>query len=199
MSYELPELAYEYDALEPVIDERIMELHHSVHHQSYVDGANDALEELEEMRETEDFEGIKHVKRDLSFNLSGHVNHAIFWENMHPDGGGEPEGDLADAISDDFGSVESFQGEFTEAANEVESNGWAWLFYEPVADQLIVGQIESQNGLAHQGTTPLLGLDVWEHAYYLQYENERGEYVEAWWDVVDWDDVAARYDDATQE
>jgi Fe-Mn family superoxide dismutase len=194
MSYELPELSYEYSALEPAIDERIMELHHSVHHQSYVDGANDALDELEEMRSSGDFEGIKHAKRDLSFNLSGHVNHAIFWENMDPQGGGEPEGDLADAISDDFGSFESFQSEFTEAADEVESNGWAWLFYEPVADQLVIGQIESQNGLAHQGTTPLLGLDVWEHAYYLQYENERGEYIEAWWDVVDWDDVSARYD-----
>ena len=194
MSYELPELSYEYSALEPAIDERIMELHHSVHHQSYVDGANDALDELEEMLSSGDFEGIKHAKRDLSFNLSGHVNHAIFWENMDPQGGGEPEGDLADAISDDFGSFESFQSEFTEAADQVESNGWAWLLYEPVADQLVIGQIESQNGLAHQGTTSLLGLDVWEHAYYLQYENERGEYIEAWWDVVDWDDVSARYD-----
>ena len=199
MSYELPDLPYDYDALEPVIDERIMELHHSVHHQSYVDGANDALDELAAMRDSGDFEGIKHVKRDLSFNLSGHVNHSIFWENMDPEGGGEPDGTLGDAISDDFGSFDSFRSEFSEAADAVESNGWAWLFYEPVADQLIVGQIESQNGLAHQGTTPLLGLDVWEHAYYLQYENERGEYVESWWDVVDWDDVSARYDDATRE
>jgi Fe-Mn family superoxide dismutase len=194
--YTLPDLPYEYDALEPTIDERIMELHHSAHHQSYVDGTNDALDRLEEMREAGDFEGIKHVKRDLSFNLSGHVNHAIFWENMSPDGGGEPEGEFCDRLIEDFGSVESFREEFTEAANAVESNGWAWLFYEPVADRLIVGQVESQNRLAHQDATPLLGLDVWEHAYYLQYENRRDEYTESWWDVVDWDDVAARYEAA---
>ncbi len=196
MVYELPDLPYAYDALEPTIDARIMELHHSAHHQGYVDGANAALDELEGMRESGDFEGIKHAKRDLSFNLSGHVNHSIFWQNMSPDGGGEPGGELADAIAEGFGSFDDFRSEFGEAAKAVESNGWAWLFYEPVGDRLIVGQVESQNRLAHQGATPLLGLDVWEHAYYLQYENERGEYVESWWDVVDWDDVSARYDEA---
>ena len=132
------------------------------------------------MRESSDFEGIKHVKRDLSFNLSGHVNHSIFWENMSPNGGGEPSGALANQIEENFGSYEAFQSEFSEAAKAVESNGWAWLFHEPVGDQLIVGQVESQNRLAHQDATPLLGIDVWEHAYYLQYENERGEYVDAW-------------------
>lgn len=196
MSYELPTLPYDYDALEPTIDARIMELHHSVHHQGYVDGANTALDELKDMRNSGHFEEIKHVKRDLSFNLSGHVNHSIFWQNMRPNGGGEPGGKLADAIADDFGSFGAFQSEFSEAAKAVESNGWAWLFYEPVAGRLIIGQVESQNRLAHQGAIPLLGLDVWEHAYYLQYENKRGEYVDAWWDVVDWDDVATRYDTA---
>lgn len=195
-TYTLPELSYEYSALEPAIDERIMELHHSVHHQSYVDGTNDTLAELEEMREAEDFEGIKRAKRDLSFNLSGHVNHAIFWENMDPNGGGHPEGEFCQRLIDDFGSVERFRKEFSEAAEAVESNGWAWLFYEPVADQLIVGQVESQNHLVHQDATPLLGLDVWEHAYYLQYENRREEYIEAWWDVIDWNDVSARYEAA---
>ena len=194
--YTLPDLPYEYDALEPTIDARIMELHHSAHHQGYVAGTNAALDELAELRESGDFEGIKRVKRDLSFNLSGHVNHSIFWENMSPDGGGEPEGALCDRLIEDFGSVERFREEFSEAAKTVESNGWAWLFYEPVADRLIIGQVESQNRLEHQGTTPLLGLDVWEHAYYLQYENRRGEYVESWWDVVDWDDVAQRYEAA---
>ena len=193
MVYTLPDLSYDYDALEPTIDERIMELHHSVHHQGYVDGANAALDELEEMRASGDFEGIKHVKRDLSFNLSGHINHSVFWENMSPDGGGEPGGKLADAIAADFGSFDAFQAEFSAAAKNVESNGWAMLFYEPQGDHLIVGQVESQNRLAHQGAAPLLALDVWEHAYYLQYENRRGEYVDAWWDVVDWDDVADRY------
>lgn len=128
MSYELPDLPYDYDALEPTINARIMELHHSVHHQGYVNGANAALEELEKMHESGDFGGIKHVKRDLSFHLSGHVNHSIFWENMSPDGGGEPDGELADAIKDDFGSFDAFKSEFSEAAKAVESNGWAWLF-----------------------------------------------------------------------
>ncbi|MEM4780667.1 MAG: superoxide dismutase [Halalkalicoccus sp.] len=195
-AYSLPDLPYDYDALEPAIDERIMELHHTAHHQAYVDGANAALDELEEMRESGDYEAIKRAKRDLSFNLSGHVNHSVFWENMDPDGGGRPEGEFCRRLIDDFGSVETFREEFTEAANAVESNGWAWLFYEPVADQLIIGQVESQNRLEHQGATPLLGLDVWEHAYYLQYENRRAEYTDAWWDVVDWDDVADRYEAA---
>ncbi|WP_114578821.1 superoxide dismutase [Saliphagus sp. LR7] len=192
MSYELPDLPYAYDALEPHIDQRIMELHHGTHHQGYVDGANSALKKLAEIREAGEFEGIKHVKRDLSFNLSGHVNHTVFWENMSPDGGGEPDGGLRNNIEADFGSFEAFRSEFTEAANAVESNGWAMLFYEPVADRLIVGQVESQNQLAHQDSTPILALDVWEHAYYLQYEADRDEYVEAWWNVVDWDDVARR-------
>ncbi|SEH13096.1 superoxide dismutase, Fe-Mn family [Natronorubrum sediminis] len=196
MSYDLPDLPYEYDALEPHIDREIMELHHSGHHQAYVDGANDALEELEEMREADDFEGIKAVKRDLAFNLSGHVNHAIFWENMAPDGGGEPTGTLADAIDRSFGSFEAFRNEFTQTAADVESVGWAMLFYEPLADELIIGQVESQHLLAHQDSTPLLTLDVWEHAYYLQYQNERDAYIDEWWNVVDWDDVAERYEAA---
>lgn len=194
--YTLPDLPYAYDALEPAISERIMELHHSAHHQGYVDGTNNALKRLDEMHESDDFEGVKRVKRDLSFNFSGHVNHSIFWQNMDPAGGGDPEGEFCRRLTEDFGSVEHFREAFTEAANAVESNGWAMLFYEPMADRLIVGQVESQNRLAHQNSTPLLVLDVWEHAYYLQYENERGEYVDAWWDVVDWNDVAARYDAA---
>lgn len=194
--YELPALPYDYDALEPYIDERIMELHHDNHHQGYVDGTNAALKELEGVRPDGDFEGIKRVKRDLSFNLSGHVNHSIFWDNMSPDGGGEPSGELRDRIERGFGSVGAFRDEFTEAAKNVESNGWAMLYYEPTVDRLIVGQVESQNRLAHQGATPLLTLDVWEHAYYLQYENRRGDYVDRWWCVVDWDDVAERYDAA---
>lgn len=194
--YRLPDLPYAYDALEPVISERIMELHHSAHHQGYVDGTNEALERLDELRDSNDFEGIKRAKRDLSFNLSGHINHSIFWQNMDPAGGGTPTGEFCQRLIEDFGSVDHFREEFSEAATAVESNGWAMLFYEPMSDRLIVGQVESQNRLAHQNSTPLLTLDVWEHAYYLQYENERDKYVNAWWDVVDWDDVAARYDAA---
>lgn len=194
--YRLPDLPYAYDALEPAVSERIMELHHSAHHQGYVDGTNDALERLEALREADDFEEVKRAKRDLSFNLSGHINHSIFWQNMDPAGGGDPDGEFCRRLIEEFGSVKRFHEEFTEAAAAVESNGWAMLFYEPVADRLLVEQVESQNRLAHQDSTPLLTLDVWEHAYYLQYEHDRGAYVDTWWSIVDWDDVAARYDAA---
>lgn len=195
--YELPDLPYDYDALEPHIDQRIMELHHDIHHQGYVNGANAALEKLEGMRDSGDYAGIKHVKRDLSFNLSGHVNHVIFWENMSPDGGGEPGGALADAIATDFGSFEGFKDDFSEASKAVEGSGWGLLVHDPTAGQLMVIQAENHNNRAVQGSTPLLVLDVWEHAYYLQYENRRGEYVDNWWNVVNWDDVEQRYE-ATQ-
>jgi Fe-Mn family superoxide dismutase len=191
--YALPPLPYDYDALEPAIDERIMELHHDVHHQGYVDGTNAALDRLAEMRDERDYDEIKAAKRNLSFNLSGHVLHSIFWENMSPDGGGDPSGDLADAIVDDFGSIDSFKTEFTAAASSVEGSGWGMLTYDHLADQLLVIQAEEHNDLAVQGSTPLLVVDVWEHAYYLQYEYRRGEYVENVWSVVNWDDVARRY------
>jgi len=197
-TYELPDLPYDYDALEPTIDSRIMELHHDKHHQGYVNGANAALDTLEEMRSSGDFSGVKSVKRDLSFNLSGHVNHSVFWENMSPNGGGEPGGELADAIDADFGGVDGLKQDFAEASKGVEGSGWGMLVYDPTGDQLMTIQAENHNNRAVQGSTPLLVLDVWEHAYYLQYENNRGEYVDNFWNVVDWDDVAARYDAAQQ-
>jgi Fe-Mn family superoxide dismutase len=196
-TYELPPLPYDYDALEPHIDARIMELHHDKHHQGYVDGANAALDRLSEMRESGDFGAIKSVKRDLSFNLSGHVNHSVFWENMSPDGGGEPSGELADAIASDFGSYDAMKADFAAAAGGVEGSGWGMLVHDSVADRLLVIQAENHNNRAVQGSTPLLVCDVWEHAYYLQYENDRGAYVDAFWNVVDWDDVAERYAAAT--
>lgn len=197
MTYELPDLPYAYDALEPHIDERIMELHHTKHHQGYVDGANAGLEKFEAMREGSDFGDIRAAKRDYSFNLSGHVNHTIFWHNMSPDGGGKPSGKFCSVIEENFGSFNTFKREFTAAATNVEASGWAMLFYDTMADRLVIGQIEDQNELVHQQAVPILTLDVWEHAYYLQYENRRGEYVDAWWNVVDWEDVAQRYETIT--
>ncbi|WP_129116544.1 superoxide dismutase [Halegenticoccus tardaugens] len=195
MTYELPDLPYDYDALEPSIDARIMELHHDKHHQSYVDGANSALEQLESMRESGDFGDVKGVERNLAFNLSGHVNHTVFWRNMSPDGGGEPGGEFADAIEADFGSFDGFKSHFSAAAMNAEGSGWGMLLYDHVGDGMIVAAAENHQNQTPQGTTPLLVLDVWEHAYYLQYENNRGEYIDNFWDVVDWDDVAQRYDD----
>lgn len=196
--YELPDLPYDYDALEPHIDARIMELHHDKHHQGYVDGANAALDNLESMRESGDFSGMKAVERNLSFHTSGHINHSVFWGNMSPDGGGEPGGELADAISEDFGSFENFKNQFTAAASNVEGSGWGMLVYENVADQLMTIQAENHNNRAVQGSRPLLVLDVWEHAYYLQYENNSSEYIDNFWNVVDWDNVAMQYERAQE-
>lgn len=191
--YELPELPYSHDALEPHIDQRIMELHHDAHHQGYVNGANAAVESLREMRETDEFGDVKPVERSLSFNLSGHINHSIFWKNMHPDGGGEPSGALADQISEDFGSLEQFKAQFNAAASGVEGSGWGLLVHDPITNGLQIIQAENHNNRAIQGSTPLLVVDVWEHAYYLQYENNRGDYLDAFWNVVNWDDVAQRF------
>lgn len=195
--YTLPPLSYSYDALEPAIDEQIMRLHHDEHHQGYVDGANEALDQLDEMRQSDDFSNVKSLKRNLSFNVSGHVLHSIFWTSMSPDGGGKPSGSLADALARDFGSVDAAIEEFGAAAKNVESSGWGLLVYDHLADRLLVTQAESHNDLAVQGATPLLVLDVWEHAYYLQYTNDRGAYIDAFWDVVDWDAVGSRYEAVT--
>ena len=195
-TYELPELPYSYDALEPSIDAHIMELHHDKHHQGYVNGANAALDTLEEMRENDEWGDVKGVERNLAFNLAGHINHSVFWENMSPDGGGEPGGDLADALDDQFGSFEEFKTHFSEAAKGVEGSGWGMLLYDHVADIPIVTMAENHQN-QYPSATPLLVLDVWEHAYYLQYENNRGEYVDNFWDVVNWDDVEERYDEAS--
>jgi Fe-Mn family superoxide dismutase len=192
--YELPPLPYDYDALEPAIDEQIMRLHHDEHHKGYVEGANKALQQLAMMRDRGQFDGIRPLKRDLSYNLSGHILHSIFWQNMAPSGGGDPPSALAAAIERDFGSVDAMRQGFAAAAENVADSGWGMLVYDHLADQLLVIQAENHNDLAVQGSTPLLVLDVWEHAYYLQYTNNRGEYITNWWTVVNWDDVAARYE-----
>lgn len=196
-SYTLPSLPYDYDALEPHIDAQTMQLHHDKHHKGYVEGANDTLEKLTAMREEGNFESIKHVKRDLSFNLSGHILHSIFWQIMSPDSS-QPSGDFADALERDFGSISAFKTEFSKAAANVEGSGWGLLVYDHLADRLLITQAEDHNDLAVQAATPLLVLDVWEHAYYLKYQNKRDEYIDAFWNVVDWEAVASRYDALAQ-
>lgn len=197
--YTLPALPYEYDALEPAIDAATMKIHHTKHHAGYVRGLNTALEELAKGRETGDAALVKHWSRELAFHGSGHVNHALFWTAMAPagdGGGGEPAGHLAEAVTRDFGSFDGFQTHFKSAAKAVEASGWGWLVYEPIAGKLLVMQGEKQQDLTIWGVTPLLGVDVWEHAYYLKYQDRRGDYVDAFMKVVNWTEVARRFDAA---
>lgn len=194
----LPPLPYAYDALEPVISEEIMRLHHTKHHQSYVDGLNKAEKKLEDARKSGDFSLVKHWSRELAFHGSGHYLHTIFWSNMSPNGGGKPSGKLLKEIEKYFGSYEAFKMQFTEAAKAVEGVGWAILVWSPRARRLEVLQSERHMILTQWDTIPLLVLDVWEHAYYLQYKNERAKYVDKWWDIVNWNDVEQRFLKAKQ-
>ena len=193
--YKLPDLPYAYNALEPYIDEQTMRLHHDKHHLAYVNGFNAALKRLEEARAKGDFSAIQALSKQLSFHGSGHVMHSIFWEVMCPkDKSTEPSGGaLSDQLVRDFGSVESFKKQFSEAAKAVEGNGWAVLAYEPIGKRLLVLQAENHQKLTIQGSVPLLVLDVWEHAYYLKYQNNRAGYVDAWWNVVNWAEVEKRF------
>ena len=191
--YSLPDLPYDYDALEPHIDEQTMRLHHDKHHQGYVDGANAALDALEDARESGDYGTVKKLSRDLAFNASGHLLHSVFWPNMAPESEtGEPGGKLASQLEKDFGGVEQFRDHFSAAAGGVEGSGWGILAWEPQAEHLLVLQAEKHQNLTAQGVTPILVLDVWEHAYYLNYQNNRGQYVKNWWNVVNWNDVSER-------
>ncbi|MED1488540.1 superoxide dismutase [Bacillus smithii] len=192
----LPPLPYAYNALEPYISEEIMRLHHTKHHQSYVDGLNTAEEKLREARRRNQFDLIKHWEREAAFHGSGHYLHTIFWEIMNPRGGGKPKGELLAQIEKDFGSYELFKKHFSEAAKKVEGVGWAILVWSPRSRRLEILQAERHQFLTQWDTIPLLVLDVWEHAYYLQYKNDRGKYVDQWWNVVYWPNVEKRFAEA---
>ncbi len=197
----LPDLPYSYDALQPFIDKETMTLHHSMHHKAYVDGLNKAEKELALLRGSGDFGLVEYWSKKAAFNGGGHYLHSLFWENMAAPyaqntssvGGKEPEGVLRKKLSEDFGSFESFKKHFSAAAIAVEGSGWAILHYRPEDNRLIVLQAENQHKLSPWGTTPILVLDVWEHAYYLSYKNKRAAYVEAWWNVVNWEVVEKRF------
>ena len=190
--YTLPELDYDYSALEPYISGEIMELHHSKHHQAYVTGANTALDKLAEARQTGNYANVAKLEKDLAFNLGGHINHSIFWKNMSPDGGGQPEGELSAALSEAFATFDAFQKQFTEVALGVQGSGWAILAWDILGQRLGIYQLYDQQGNLPSAQVPLLQLDMWEHAFYLQYRNVKADYVKAWWNVVNWADVAAR-------
>ena len=200
MAYEVPPLPYDYDALEPHIDTATMQVHHDKHHQAYVDKANGALEGTE-------FDGkdVKEVLENLSSlpsdkqgpfrnNGGGHYNHSLFWEWMSPDGGGEPDGDLAAAVDEAFGSFADFQSKLKDAGVGQFGSGWAWLVHDG-SGLAIVGTPNQDNPIT-DGKTPLLGIDVWEHAYYLKYQNKRPDYIEAWWNTVNWAKVSERFEAA---
>ncbi|EMA38794.1 superoxide dismutase [Halococcus hamelinensis] len=189
---ELPPLPYDYDALEPHISEQVLEWHHDTHHQGYVNGLESAEETLAENRESGDHSTTGGALNNVTHNGSGHYLHTMFWENMSPNGGGEPDGDLADRIAEDFGSYEGWKDEFEAAASA--ASGWALLVYDPVADQLRNVAVDKHDDGALWGAHPVLALDVWEHSYYYDYGPDRGSFVDAFFEVVDWDAAADNYE-----
>jgi Fe-Mn family superoxide dismutase len=191
--YTLPDLPYDYAALEPHISGKIMQLHHDKHHQAYVTGANTALEQLAEARETGNLANVNKLEKDLAFNLGGHVNHSIFWTNLSPDGGGQPEGELAAAIDEFFGGFDKFQAHFTAAATGIQGSGWAVLSWDPIGEQLIIQQLFDQQSNTAMGTIPVFQLDMWEHAFYLDYLNVKADYVKAVWNIANWQNVQERF------
>jgi Fe-Mn family superoxide dismutase len=193
MTYKLPELTYDYSALEPHISARIMELHHSKHHQAYVTGANAAIDAMAEARANNNFANLPKLQKDLAFNLGGHVNHSIFWQNLSPEGG-EVAGNLSAAIDEYFGSFDAFKNHFSAAAVGIQGSGWAYLAWDALGNRLVIGQLYDQQGNLAMGNIPLLMLDMWEHAFYLDYQNVKADYVKAFWNIVNWADVAKRFD-----
>jgi len=196
--YTLPPLPYPYNALEPHIDEKTMMLHHDIHHKAYVDGLNNAMKKLAEARaaapESPPFALVKHWSREIAFHGSGHFLHVIFWNNLGPAASsGAPSGELAAALTTDFGSMDAFKAQFNAASTAVEGSGWGILGYQPMGKKLVVMQAEKHQNLTQWGIVPLLVVDVWEHAYYLKYQNKRGDYVKAFWNVVNWMNVSERY------
>lgn len=201
MTFKLPELDYAYDALEPYIDAQTMEIHHTKHHQGYINNANKALEghtELENMTAKEILENLDkvpdNIKRTVINNVGGYLNHSIFWKVMSPQGGGKPEGELAKKIDEDLGGFDNFKEVFNKAAATRFGSGWAWLVLED--GKLAVMSTPNQNNPVSEGMIPILGLDVWEHAYYLKYQNKRPDYVEAFWNIINWEEVAKRFEEA---
>jgi len=200
MPYEVPALPYDYAALEPHIDEQTMRVHHDKHHQAYVDKANGALEGTEWADKDVDevLQSLDQLPDDIRTpvrnNAGGHSNHTFFWQIMSPDGGGEPEGGLRSAIDEAFGSFDSFKDELKNAGVNRFGSGWAWLVHD--GSGLVVVSTANQDSPVSDGQTPLLGVDVWEHAYYLKYQNRRPDYIDAWWNVVNWPEVASRFEAA---
>ncbi|NKQ55206.1 superoxide dismutase [Amycolatopsis sp. K13G38] len=194
--YELPDLDYDYGALAPHISGQINELHHSKHHATYVKGANDTLDKLAEARDKGDFGGIVGLETTLAFNLAGHANHVVWWKILSPEGGDKPTGELASAIDDAFGSFDKFQAQFNAVATTIQGNGWAALSWDPVGKTLITQQLRDHHNNLILPTVPILLVDVWEHAFYLDYKNVKADYVKALWNIYNWAEISKRFDNA---
>lgn len=193
-NHTLPPLPYDYNALEPFIDEQTMRLHHDKHHLAYVNGLNNAEAKLAEAREKGDFALVKHWEREAAFHGAGHFLHVIFWENMKPNGGGKPSnGELNDAISSRFGNFEKMMAQFKAAGTAVEGSGWVLLVKNQMTNTLDILTAEKHQNLSQWVTKPILACDVWEHAYYLKYQNNRAAYIEAFCNVINWEDVTKRF------
>ncbi len=192
-AYELPDLPYDFAALEPHISGAIMELHHDKHHATYVKGVNTALEQLDEARGSSSFGNINRLEKDLAFHLGGHINHSVFWPNLSPDGGDKPDGDLGAAIDESFGSFDAFRAQFEANANAIQGSGWSILAFDALGQRLNIVQLFDQQGNLPLAQIPIVLLDMWEHAFYLQYKNVKADYVKAWWNVVNWADAQQRY------
>jgi Fe-Mn family superoxide dismutase len=192
--YVLPELAYDYGALEPYISGHIMELHHDKHHRGYVEGANRTLEQLAEARAQGKFDNVAALEQVLAFDASGHLLHSLFWQNLAPRAGGEPTGALGTAIQRDFGGFQAFKKQLSQTAATIMGSGWAALLWDTLSEQLMVVQLHDHQSRTIQGAVPLLVLDAWEHAYYLQYETAKAKYIEAVWNLWNWAAIEERYD-----
>jgi Fe-Mn family superoxide dismutase len=195
-AYTLPDLPYDYGALEPHISGEIMQLHHDKHHNTYVTALNEVLEKLAAARDKSDFGAIVGLEKTLSFNLGGHLNHSVFWKNLSPDGGDKPDGELAAAINESFGSFDGFQAHFTSAATTIQGSGWAILAWDTLGQSLHIVQLYDQQANVPVCMVPIVMVDMWEHAFYLQYKNVKPDYVKAWWNVVNWADAATRFEAA---
>ncbi len=198
--YQLPPLPYDFGALEPFISGEIMKLHYDKHHQTYVNNLNKAIEQYNEAQHKQDLPKMASLLSAIKFNGGGHINHSIFWTNLSPqnkEGGKPPEGTLAQAIKKDFGSLEHLIDQLTTQAVAVQGSGWGWLGYDKAHQRLVLSTCDNQDPLIAKGLVPLLGIDVWEHSYYLQYKNVRADYVKAIWNVVNWKNVSERFEKAS--
>ncbi len=195
--YSLPDLPYDYGALEPHLSGAILELHHDKHHATYVAGANTALEKLTAARDGDDLgPSLVGLERNLAFHVSGHVLHSLYWLNMSPDGGGQPDGELAAAVDEHLGGFAKLQAQMNAVVATVQGSGWAALSWEPLGQRLVVHQVLDHQDNVGSGSLPIFVIDAWEHAFYLQYKNVKADYAKAFWNIVNWPDVAARFDRA---